>query len=367
MSNALKDAKDVFVKGGAEALRAAAMNAEPVETVPIATDKPDILTPRRFNWQIVPEKPLPVFKLADMTISTVGNITNVQALPKAGKSSALAALIAAPIVGNRIGPDTLGFSAENPEGKALIHLDTEQSAYDHDQLIRRALKRAWATEPPPWLMSYCVTDLDIGQRKQALLDAIELANKEHGGVFAILIDGIADLCLSPNDDAEAFALVGNLHALTMANQCTIVTVLHENPGSETGKTRGHLGSQLERKAETNLRLAKDSNGITSMWIDRARHGHLPKEQATCFQWSDNAGMHVSCGTAGEVKSAETHKKQCSEASEILTGKCTKTYTQLVQMVQEAFGVKDRAAKDRVKAWYHNGIIRKNDDGHYFLA
>jgi hypothetical protein len=34
----------------------------------------------------------------------------------------------------------------------------------------------------------------------------------------------------------------------------IVGVIHFNPGGE--KTRGHLGSQLERKAETNLRLDK---------------------------------------------------------------------------------------------------------------
>ena len=365
MSNGLKDAKDVFVKGGAEALRAAVKDSELVDA---GDSKPDLLSPRCFNWQIVPEKPLPVLKLGDKTIATVGNLFNVQALPKAGKSAAVAAMIAAPIAANRIGPDTLGFSAENPEGKALIHFDTEQSTYDHDQLIRRALKRAWATEPPPWLMSYCVTDLDIGQRKQALRDAVDKATAEHGGVFAILIDGIADFCISPNDDAEAFALVGNLHAMAMQLGCAIGTVLHENPGGgESGKTRGHLGSQLERKVETNLRLAKDADGITSLWAERARHCHLPKEQATCFQWSDEVGMHVSCGTAGEIRSAANRGKMEGDADRVFGSADALTYTDLAEAIADAFTLQPRASKDRIKKWAAEGIITKQSDGRYRIS
>lgn len=363
MSEALKDPRDIHKKHGPAALRAAVQDVEPVEAAPIDAAT-DLLTPRCFNWQVVPEKPLPVFKLGDKTIATVGNLFNVQALPKAGKSAAVAAMIAAPIVANRIGPDTLGFTAENPEGKALIHFDSEQSAYDHDQLIRRALRRAWATEPPPWLMSYCVTDLDIGQRKQALLDAVEKAKQEHGGVFAILIDGIADFCITPNDDAEAFALVGNLHALAMQLGCAIGTVLHENPGSETGKTRGHLGSQLERKVETNLRLAKDAEGITSLWAERARHCHLPKEQATCFQWSDEAGMHVSCGTAGEIRSAANRGKMEADADRAFGSADALSYTELAEAIGDAFTLQPRASKDRIKKWVAEGIITKQNDGRY---
>lgn len=331
------------------------------------TRPPDLLTPRQFNPDHPPERPRPVYQIGDSVISSVGNLFNVQALPKAGKSSFLAALIAAPIVGNRIGPDTFGFTAENPEGKALIHIDTEQSAFDHDQLVRRALLRAKTGDVPPWLMSYCLTDLSIADRKKALLDAIELANETHGGIFAILIDGIADLCADPNDPAEAFALVGWIHTLAMANQCAIGTVLHENPGSDSGKTRGHLGSQLERKAETNLRLAKDSNGITSIWAERARHCHLPKDSAVCFHFSTEAGMHVSCGDAKEIKSAAIREKLQAEADKAFGGEEVMSYTELVDATMKAFTILERAAKGRVSKWASEGITTKTTDGRYRIS
>ena len=87
---------------------------------------------------------------------------------------------------------------------------------------------------------------------------------------SVFIDGVADLCKSPNDDIEAFALVEHLAHLAIAYACPLILVLHENPsGLETGKTRGHLGSQLERKAESNLRIARDGKSGASIFFPSA--------------------------------------------------------------------------------------------------
>ena len=40
----------------------------------------------------------------------------------------------------------------------------------------------------------------------------------------------------------------SFHQLAIEYDCVFMTVLHENPNSDFGKTRGHLGSQLSRKA-----------------------------------------------------------------------------------------------------------------------
>lgn len=53
-----------------------------------------------------------------------------------------------------------------------------------------------------------------------------------------------------NDLAESDALVAELMALSTKTQAHIVCVLHTNPGSD--KARGHLGSSLQRKAESVL-------------------------------------------------------------------------------------------------------------------
>jgi len=327
----------------------------------------DLLAARAFRHDSQPAKPIPRFRLVEMPLCTAGNVTNLQAPPKAGKSAVVDAMLAAVMAGNRQGPDTLGFSAENPLGHALIHMDTEQSSYDADNLVRRAIRRANLTEPPPWFSSYSLADIGIEERREALRHVMDEASRLHGGIFAVMIDGIGDLCADPNDSAEAFDLVHELHSLAIRYDCAVVTVLHENPGSESGKTRGHLGSQLERKAETNLRLQKDAKGITTIWSEKARHCYLPKSQGPCFAWNDERKMHVSIGTAGEISAAANREKMEGEADAAFGGEPSMSYTALCAAIMDALGCQERTAKGRIKTWLAEGVTRKDATGNHHLA
>ncbi len=327
----------------------------------------EMLAARSFNAAIIPSRPIPILRLGDHTISTPGNLTNIQAPAKAGKSAVVAAIIAAMFNGGREEADTLGFSATNLEEKAVIHFDTEQSRYDHDGLIRRAMSRARVESPPVWFHSFCLTDLSTANREIAIETAIEQFAEEHGGIFAIIIDGVADICRDPNNPEESFALVDKLHATAIQNDCAILTVLHENPGSDSGKMRGHLGSQLERKAETPLRLAKAANGITTVWCDRARHCHIPKEQGSCFQWSDIQGMHISCGDAGEIKRKETLEKARTEAAKVFENAPSYRHGELITAIRKALEVSDGTAKNRYRTWKLEGIITQSESETYHLT
>lgn len=86
---------------------------------------------------------------------------------------------------------------------------------------------------------------------------------EQGGVLAVIIDGGADLLHSVNDEAESNAMVARLVSTAGQIEAPVIVVIHENHGAE--KARGHLGSQLERKAESVIRMEKDREGITSVW------------------------------------------------------------------------------------------------------
>lgn len=357
----------------AERLKAAKLEVELKERAlakvappaPVSTEAMGVtLAARRFDIENPPPRPVPLLSLGDHVLCTAGNLSNVQAPAKAGKSAVIGAIIAAIFDGNRQGSDTLGFSAENPDGKALIHFDTEQSRHDHHALVRRSLIRARLDVPPPWFMSYSVADMSIPERLAALEMTIEQGGREHGGVFAVIVDGIADLVFDPNDSAECFALVGHLHALAIKHEAAILTVLHENPGAVEGKTRGHLGSQLERKAETNLRLAKDSSGITTIFAERARHAYIPKDAGACFQWSDAAGMHVSCGDAREIKRTANRAKMEEEVGKVFMAVDSMGHGELVGAIEEALVLKERAAKQRIQNWTAEGVILKGLGGKY---
>jgi len=233
--------------------------------------------------------------------------------------------------------------------------------------VRRALRRAGVETPPPWLMSFSVVDLLVGDRQEAVALLMDQARRNHGGVFAVTIDGIGDLCLDPNESAGSFALVNQLHTLAVTYSTVIITVLHENPGSETGKTRGHLGSHLERKAETNLRLLKDKNNVTTMWAEKARHLHLPKEQGVCFTWDAGVAMHTTCGTAGEVRLTAARRQALDEAVRSFGDRIELNYTGLTTSIMEALGLCESSAKKRIRAWLKDGFVNRDSAGAYNLA
>jgi hypothetical protein len=323
---------------------------------------------RAFDVDNLVVKPDPVFSLGNCCISTAGNLTAVQALAKAGKSSAVAAMIGAVFKGNGVGGDTLGFVAFNQHGRALIHIDTEQSRFDHDQLVRSTLKRAETLSPPPWFESVWTTDLAIDQRLAGLPLLMARAATRHGGVFAVIIDGGADLIASVNDEVVALALVEHLHRLAIQYECVVVVVLHENPGSTSGKTRGHFGSQLARKAETNLRLKKDKDGTTSVWADETRHEPILQANAYCFKWCSVAAMHVSAGRSGEIKDAETLATGRAVATQVFEGHSKMTNTGLKKAIMNTIDCSESTAVNRIREWMKAGLIGQLvDRGPYHLV
>lgn len=110
----------------------------------------------------------------------------------------------------------------------------------------------------------------------------------NGGLHSLFIDGVADLVFDVIDQKEACSLVTELHQLATETSCVIVTALHHNPGGE--KTRGHLGSQIERKSESVLVLRKEGETI-SISCKPARRQEVSGDKAPQFAWDSMSGMH----------------------------------------------------------------------------
>jgi len=328
------------------------------------------LIARKFEFEKVPEKPSPVLTLCGQQIATAGNIISLYSQAKAGKSAVLSAMMAAAFSDDAL-CDFLGFAAApNFSGRALVHFDTEQSRYDADQLIRRALRRADIEGPPPsWLRSYWLTDIELGLRRALLRDELEAAAQACGGIYCVLLDGVGDLVLDVNDIAETQNFVIELHALAIRYDCPIIGVLHENPGDKNDKQRGHLGSQLERKAESNIRLLKDSDGITVIYTEKSRHANIPQSAGHRFKWSDEAAMHTTF-EAGAKNGSDANLGEKHFAAEIFN--CAQatgglSWAQLHARICELAGIKQTGARRRFQKLLDLGLIEKNSAGFYLLT
>ena len=79
----------------------------------------------------------------------------------------------------------------------------------------------------------------------------------------VIIDGVADLCADANSISESSELVQKLMEWSSVFNCHIINVIHQNFGSAKLGT-GHLGSFLEKKAETVISL--EANTVNKDWV-----------------------------------------------------------------------------------------------------
>jgi len=313
-----------------------------------------LLEKRRFNHAIAPPAVRPIYTLNGGIVSTPGNLTSITSAIKTGKSAVITAMAGATMPHNE-SADLLGFGSTNPEKFAVLHFDSEQSPDDHWILIDRALRRAGLREPPPWFYSYCLTGLGWKRGWACVTHAMQAAAETHGGIHSSLIDGVADLVADVNDPEESNDFVATLQDMAIGYSCAIAGVIHFNPGGE--KTRGHLGSQLERKAETNLRLDKE-NGVTTIWSDKQRRAPIPKDTGPCFQWSDEAGMHISVATRQSAADAEEVQRLTMLAEDLFSERQAMRYTELVVTAKKRLAVSDRTAARRISELSRLGVIKK---------
>lgn len=325
---------------------------------------PELIAKRAFDITNPPEDPPPMVRLGAHGIFTAANLSAFVADRKAGKSSALAALMGAIMAPPNTQADFLGFTAENPQERAVVHFDTEQSPADHHALVMRSLRRAGLSQPPPWFTSYQLTGLCLADKIAFVDEVCRIENEKHGGLQMVIIDGIADLCCDPNDQEESFALVEKWHNFSVNEKCVVLVVLHLNPGTE--KSRGHLGSQLERKVETPLIIKKSDDGVSTMFCTHARKAHIKYKDGFSFQWCDNAKMHVTVSqeTVQQAKDTAKHNKARDEAHKAMAAGELMAHSALVDAIMGALDLQARAAKSRIASWYADGIIIKHPCGSY---
>lgn len=116
----------------------------------------------------------------------------------------------------------------------------------------------------------------------------------------VVIDGIADLIKGANDETESIAVVEELYRLAGIYNTCIVTILHFIPSGL--KLRGHLGSELQRKAAAILSIEKDTDpSVSVVKALKVRDGSPLDVPIMQFAWDKDVGMHVYLGKSRKRK------------------------------------------------------------------
>ena len=180
----------------------------------------------------------PIIEQRGMMIASLGNISAVVGAAKSKKTFLCSALVGGLLSEN-------GDFGISPRLAKVLWVDTEQSQHHTRKVVERIHRLAgWSPEYNNGLLhTLCLREIEPKSRAEILYMAIELYTPQ-----LVVIDGISDLMYNTNDIEESDRILGRLMALSTEYNCHILCVLHTNPNSD--KARGHIGSALQRKAET---------------------------------------------------------------------------------------------------------------------
>lgn len=191
---------------------------------------------------------LPLISINGSCLCSVGNISAICGEAKSRKTFLTSGLVASAMAIDYHKLNNFKIVDKNHDLNVLW-IDTEQGERHVRKVVERISKMTGAKmgglPSEPRLTTLALRELAPHERKQRMYDAMFLMHYD-----LVVIDGIADLQRNTNDLEESDALVAELMALSTKAETHILCVLHTNPGSD--KARGHLGSSLQRKAETVL-------------------------------------------------------------------------------------------------------------------
>lgn len=210
------------------------------------------------------DSPPVIFRIDDSIVGTLGNFSASTGKAKSKKTFNVCAIVAAALTNGTI----LSYAVSLPQNKRkILYVDTEQSPFHCLRLMNRILRLAnLPTDTHPKELVF------LGLRRYATKDRlkkIEEAIRETEGLGLVIIDGIRDLAHDINSPGESTDLITKLMQWTDERQIHIHVVLHLNKGDDN--TRGHLGTELNNKAETVLQVTKDEfdkdvSVVSSMFI-----------------------------------------------------------------------------------------------------
>lgn len=181
---------------------------------------------------------------------SAGDLSEVVGYAKSRKT-AFCKMVARAVL---IGGDDIVLT-ETPAAKVL-YIDTEQSDL-HAQRSYNDITKGLTDEQRGRLQYIKLRGYSQNERLYTIYKVIS----EQRPTLAI-IDGVADMIPDTNSNTDAPVVTNMLMALASETQAHICTILHTS-AANASKGRGHIGSEMERKAESVILIEKQKGTNTS--------------------------------------------------------------------------------------------------------
>ena len=319
-----------------------------------------------IDYENPPDASKSIVAVNGVPLGTQDNLLCITGGEGTGKSNYVAAILTGTLGTERLPAErTLGLEiTPNPNGLAVLHYDTEQSEAQLHKNLGKTLQRASLKNVPKFYHSLYLASLSRKDRLKLIRESMDLFYHKHGGIHLVVIDGIADLIRSANDETESIAIVDELYRLAGIYNTCIICVLHFVPNGI--KLRGHIGSELQRKAAGILSIEKDDNPEYSVVKAlKVRDGSPLDVPMMLFGWDKAEDMHVY---RGEKSKEDKEKRKTDEliavVKEAFRNSFKLTYQELCEVLMRKMEIKDRTAKKYIAYMKEQHILIQDTSGNY---
>ena len=319
-----------------------------------------------IDYENPPDASKSIVAVNGVPLGTQDNLLCITGGEGTGKSNYVAAILTGTLGTERLPAErTLGLEiTPNPNGLAVLHYDTEQSEAQLHKNLGKTLQRASLKNVPKFYHSLYLASLSRKDRLKLIRESMDLFYHKHGGIHLVVIDGIADLIRSANDETESIAIVDELYRLAGIYNTCIICVLHFVPNGI--KLRGHIGSELQRKAAGILSIEKDDNPEYSVVKAlKVRDGSPLDVPMMLFGWDKAEDMHVY---RGEKSKEDKEKRKTDEliavVKEAFRNSFKLTYQELCEVLMRKMEIKDRTAKKYIAYMKDQRILIQDKSGNY---
>ena len=201
-----------------------------------------------------------VLMVDDTIIGTLGNFSASIGKAKSKKTFNVSAIVASALNNSTV----LHYRSTFPENKRkILYIDTEQGRYHCQQVLKRILRLADLPEykNPDNLIMLALRKFSPKLRLAIVEQAIGIIPD----LGLVIIDGIRDFLYDINSSSESTDIISKFMQWTDDRQIHIHTVLHQNKNDE--HARGHIGTELNNKAETIMQVEVDKDDKTISCVE----------------------------------------------------------------------------------------------------
>lgn len=285
------------------------------------------------------------FTIQNKTIGCLEAFVTISGLPKQGKSLFITSAIASAFTNKPIFDMKIAFP-ENRE--RLCYVDTESSEYDYYKVLERMRKQMNVSQLPNNFDSFLFRE----DSHTEIIEMIEVYLSKNKDCSILVIDGVLDLIADFNNVEQSFNLIQWLKKISKIHNLLIFLVLHL--GKKDGNTLGHIGSYLDRKSQSVLKVEKNKQQKT---IDLTAQFLRSADDIDTISI-----MHNGTEWTQTTHTMETDKNVWSKDKFELINRVLKEpkeYKNLIHDLCLIIQKSETSAKKIIREWISSGSIIKN--------